>query len=54
MSAERIAVVTSVLARAPEWIRADLGAKDPLRRQRAEEAIAVLIDQALAKQTGLG
>ncbi|MGN6376434.1 MAG: DUF6771 family protein [Sphingomonas sp.] len=41
------AVVTEIIARAPEWIRADLASKDPAARQRAEEAFAAKIADAL-------
>lgn len=43
-------LVTSVLARAPEWIRKDLAAKDPLSRARAEETLAALITAALMEE----
>lgn len=45
-------LVTELLARAPDWIRKDLAAKDPLTRTRAEEALAVLISSALAAGKG--
>jgi len=41
------AVVTEIIAKAPEWIRADLVSKDPATRQRAEEALAAKIIDAL-------
>lgn len=44
-----ITVVAEVLARAPDWIRKDLGSKDALNRTRAEEALAALIGSALSK-----
>ena len=43
------ALVTDILARAPDWIRKDLAAKDPISRTRAEEALAALIGSALSK-----
>ena len=43
------AIVTAVLMRAPEWIRTDLAAKDAKLRTRAEEALAGMIADALAK-----
>jgi len=46
------ALVTELLARAPDWIRKDLAAKDALTRTRAEEALAVLIGAALAAKKG--
>ncbi|WP_454884382.1 DUF6771 family protein [Sphingomonas oryzagri] len=45
-------LVTEILARAPDWIRKDLAAKDPLSRTRAEEALAALIGAALSKDEG--
>lgn len=43
------AIVTAVLMRAPEWIRTDLVAKEAKLRTRAEEALAGMIADALAK-----
>ncbi|BBC74030.1 conserved hypothetical protein [Altererythrobacter sp. B11] len=43
------AAVLSVLARLPQWIRSDLAAADPAARQRAEETLAAMIADALAK-----
>jgi hypothetical protein len=40
-------LIIQVIARAPEWIRHDLLAKDPANRQRAEEALAAMIAAAL-------
>ncbi|MDQ4422166.1 hypothetical protein OOT33_17285 [Sphingobium sp. DEHP117] len=42
------AIVTGVLARAPAWVRHDLGASDKLVRARAEDALAAMITSALA------
>jgi hypothetical protein len=42
-----VAVVTALLARAPEWIRQDLSSKDGTLRSRAEETLALLIGTAL-------
>lgn len=36
-------VVAGVLARLPEWVRADLGSKDPAARTRAEETLTAMI-----------
>lgn len=47
-----IAVVSEILARAPDWIRKDLGSKDAFNRTRAEEALAALIGSALSKTEG--
>jgi hypothetical protein len=44
---EQLALITSVMRRAPEWVRYDLVAKDPAGRQRAEEALAAMIAAAL-------
>ncbi|MDP1027096.1 hypothetical protein Q5H91_07720 [Sphingomonas sp. KR1UV-12] len=41
-------LVQKVLARAPEWVRSDLSARDPSIRQRAEETLAAMISAALA------
>jgi hypothetical protein len=40
--------VEKVLARAPEWVRVDLAARDPLQRQRAEETLAAMIASAIS------
>jgi len=42
------ALVTEILARAPDWIRKDLSSKEPISRTRAEEALAALIGSALS------
>ncbi len=39
-------LVQKVLARAPEWLRTDLAARDPLARERAEETLAAMISAA--------
>lgn len=41
-------MVSDVLGRAPEWVRADLASRDPLVRRRAEETLAAMIASALA------
>jgi hypothetical protein len=41
------AIVAAVLARAPDWIRRDLLARDPATRTQAEEALAAIIANAL-------
>jgi len=43
------AVMRDLLARAPEWIRADLASKDATARSRAEETLAAMIEAALVK-----
>ncbi|WP_298090147.1 DUF6771 family protein [uncultured Sphingomonas sp.] len=42
--------ITTVLRRAPEWVRHDLVAKDAGTRERAEEALAAMIAAALHAQ----
>jgi len=44
---KQLALITSVMRRAPEWVRYDLLAKDPAGRQRAEEALAAMIAASL-------
>ncbi|WP_066548968.1 MULTISPECIES: DUF6771 family protein [unclassified Sphingomonas] len=43
-------LIAAALARAPEWIRHDLGGKDAASRTRAEEALAAMIASALAER----
>lgn len=43
------ALVSDILARAPEWIRKDLASKEAASRTRAEEALAALIGAALSE-----
>ena len=47
-SASLVDLVEKVLARAPEWVRVDLAARDPLQRQRAEETLAAMIASAIS------
>jgi len=42
--------ILRVLERAPQWVRRDLDAKDPIARVRAEEALAARIADALECQ----
>ena len=51
MNDEQLALITSVMRRAPEWVRQDLLAKDTAGRQRAEEALAAMIAAALRHDT---
>jgi len=44
-----IEVVGKVLSRAPEWLRSDLAAREPLVRQRAEETLAAMIAAAISE-----
>jgi hypothetical protein len=39
--------IAAVLARAPDWIRNDLAARDAATRERAEETLAAMIAAAL-------
>lgn len=43
------ALVLRMIERMPQWIRHDLAAKDESTRQRAEETLAAMIGDALAK-----
>ena len=54
MTDQQHAVLTSVVQRAPEWIRHDLLAKEPGARQRAEEALAAMIAAALRSDASVG
>jgi hypothetical protein len=39
--------ILAVIERAPQWVRHDLGSKDPAIRSRAEETLAAMIANAL-------
>ena len=39
--------ITAVLAHAPEWIRQELSSKEKATRERAEEALAAMLANAL-------
>lgn len=43
------AMILAVIARAPEWLRNDLTAKDGEAKVRAEETLAAMIADALDK-----
>jgi hypothetical protein len=47
------ATITSVIARAPDWMRQDLVSKDAIVRQRAEETLGAMIANAM-NETGKG
>ncbi|AMK25805.1 MULTISPECIES: DUF6771 family protein [Sphingobium] len=47
MNEELAKIVLTVLQRAPEWIRHDLGAKDNSLRARAEEVLAAMVEAAV-------
>lgn len=49
MDDQSLAIIAHVLDRAPQWLRHDLAAKDAAARQRAEETLAAMIADALAK-----
>ncbi len=46
--------ILEVLARAPQWVRHDLAAKDEGARSRAEETLAAMIASAIANGTEMG
>ncbi|MDX3910800.1 MAG: hypothetical protein QHC67_13420 [Sphingobium sp.] len=46
------AIVTAVLAKAPQWIRHDLASTDATLRVRAEESLAAMIAAALGADQG--
>jgi len=52
MSSELTSIILHVIERAPQWMRRDLEAKDPVVRTQAEEALAAMIADALQKQDG--
>ncbi len=46
------AAILAVIERAPIWIRQDLTSKDPAARTRAEESLAMIIADAVQRQSG--
>ncbi|WP_311270958.1 hypothetical protein [Sphingobium sp. WCS2017Hpa-17] len=40
--------VESVLRKAPDWVRHELASRDMQERQRAEDALAAMIEAALS------
>ncbi len=50
-SEDLVHLVQKVLARAPDWLRTDLAARDPLARERAEETLAAMISAAFSDST---
>lgn len=46
--------IRGVLARTPQWVRQDLGARDVAMRDRAEDALAAMIAEAIAGPGPLG
>lgn len=47
MNDDLMKTVLTLLQRAPEWLRYDIGAKDSGVRSRAEETLAAMIEAAL-------
>lgn len=47
MNDDLMKTVLTILQRAPEWLRHDIGAKDNGVRSRAEETLAAMIEAAL-------
>ncbi|RSU45682.1 hypothetical protein BRX37_25575 [Sphingomonas sp. S-NIH.Pt3_0716] len=45
------AAILAVIERAPMWIKQDLTSKDPGARVRAEESLAMIIADAISKQS---
>nr|WP_165388457.1 DUF6771 family protein [Sphingomonas populi] len=43
------ATITAIIARAPEWVRQEFFSKEAAIRSRAEETLAAMIANALAK-----
>ncbi len=50
MTSDPTIIILKVIERAPQWMRRDLEAKDPVARVQAEEALAAMIADALEKQ----
>jgi hypothetical protein len=50
MTRELTDAILRVIERAPQWVRRDLDAKDPVARIRAEESLAAMIADALERQ----
>ena len=44
-------LLLSAITRIPEWVRHDLVSKDPVARLRAEETLAAMLVDALAKRS---
>ncbi|MBY8826584.1 hypothetical protein [Hephaestia mangrovi] len=47
MERDAYPAVQAAFARMPEWIRTELASKEPAARQRAEEALAAIVVNAL-------
>lgn len=50
MTSSLAAIILQVIERAPQWIRRGLEAKDNVARIQAEETLAAMIADAVAKQ----
>ncbi|MBB4100481.1 DUF6771 family protein [Sphingomonas kyeonggiensis] len=48
-TADLTEILTQVLRQAPQWIRLDLASKEAPRRERAEDALAAMIANAIAE-----
>jgi len=53
MERDHRAVVDAAIERAPRWIKLDLAAKDDATRQRAEDALAMIIAMAIEGERSL-
>ena len=51
MTDDLTSIVLRAIERAPQWVRRDLDAKDPVARIRAEKSLAAMIADALERQT---
>ncbi len=51
MSEQMQAAILAIIERAPQWIRQDLASKDPAARTRAEETLAMIIADAIRRQS---
>ena len=52
MSQPPVTIIAAIIAKAPQWIKHDLGSKDPAIRERAEESLAARIADVLNKTAG--
>ena len=52
MEDELYRAVHATIAKAPEWVRSELASKDATARQRAEDALAAMIANALGHGSG--
>lgn len=50
MTSDFTKIILQVIERAPQWMRRDLDAKDPVARVQAEESLAAMIADALEKR----